>query len=138
MAASGTAQDGSTITLSRVQISRIASIIRASEQSKISSTDSRITSKLRTPTVARKPSAMVLGVNSANLLPRLKPSHASLACSGSAPITCALDSALTQIPVPPSRPPPPMGAITISTGCSICSSSSNAAVPCPAIITSLS
>ena len=83
MAAYPTAPDGSTAIFMISQIWRIAKAIAASETVAIPSTLRRMTGKVRSPTSARRPSAMLDGWSTAWRTPDENDRLASAAPSGS-------------------------------------------------------
>ena len=81
----------------------------------------------------RRPSAIVRGSFEGWIEPVASERRASSALAGSAPMTRVEGEwPLTARAVPEISPPPPIGAITMSSG-PACSSSSSAAVPWPAM-----
>ena len=131
--ATGTAPEGSTTILNRSQTNRMAARISGSVAVTIASTCRWITEKGRVPSEVRRPSATVLGSPDGRIVPACKERKASSAAFGSAPTTRVVgERPLTARAVPARRPPPPTGQATRSSG-PAWSSSSQAAVPWPAI-----
>src|SRR5690349_2232775 len=131
--ASGTAAEGSTTCFMRSKIIRIARTIEASLQVPNAFTCARSAASVRGASVVRRPSAIVVVAGSGSRRPLAKLRAASSALAGSAPST-SMDARrpFAAIAVPDSNPPPPHGA-TIASRSPTASSSSSAAVPCPAM-----
>ena len=132
-AASGTADDGSTTIFIRSQIIRMDMMMPASVASPIEATWARSAASVRGESVVRRPSAIVIVVAAGSTHPDARLRAASSAFAGSAPWTARPGrSDVAAIAVPDRRPPPPTGA-TIASRSGTSSTSSSAAVPCPAI-----
>src|SRR5690606_19766348 len=133
-AARPTAADGSTTIFRRSNRRRMAAMMAASGTVTIASTCRRMMARFGSPTVARRPSAIVFGRSTGTIFPAWNDAAASAAPSGSTPMTRMPGwRAFAAVAQPAIRPPPPSGTSNTCGGCSSWSSNSTATVPCPAI-----
>src|SRR5690606_25040224 len=132
-AASATAEDGSTSSLSSTSRRRIAAIVSASSTASTCAPCACRMRKFSSPTSVRRPSQMVSGTKPAQRSPCCSDCSVSAAPAGSAS-TSSTPGAMPAraIALPLASPPPPTGTTTTSRSGAACSSSSTA-VPWPAI-----